>query len=51
MAPALSSLKENPAGIWLLLGLSFAYGVFHAVGHGHGKAVISSYLCRAIPLD
>jgi len=44
LTAALATLKEDPFGVWLLLGLSFAYGVFHAVGPGHGKAVITSYL-------
>ena len=41
---ALKGMREDGGGIWLLVGLSFAYGVFHAAGPGHGKAVISSYM-------
>lgn len=41
---ALGNLKESGQAAWLLAGISFLYGVFHAAGPGHGKAVITSYL-------
>ena len=44
MTGALKSMRDDGSKAWLLIGLSFAYGIFHAAGPGHGKAVISSYM-------
>lgn len=44
MTGALKAMKDDGSAAWLLAGLSFLYGVLHAAGPGHGKAVISSYM-------
>jgi nickel/cobalt exporter len=44
LAQFIRASKDDGAAMWSLFGISFLYGVFHAMGPGHGKAVISSYL-------
>ena len=44
MSSTIRAAKSDGSAVWGLLAISFAYGIFHAAGPGHGKAVISSYL-------
>lgn len=41
---AMKAMRDDGTGGWTIVALSFAYGIFHAAGPGHGKAVISSYV-------
>ncbi len=44
MSGSIRAAKTDDTALYALFGLAFAYGIFHAAGPGHGKAVISSYL-------
>ena len=44
ISTTIRAAKSDGSAVWTLLAISFAYGIFHAAGPGHGKAVISSYL-------
>ncbi|HET9615882.1 MAG TPA: nickel transporter, partial [Pseudolabrys sp.] len=44
LSGTIRAAKADGSAGWTLLGISFLYGIFHAAGPGHGKAVISSYL-------
>ncbi len=46
MSRAMADIKRGSAvtAALTLMGLSFAYGVLHAAGPGHGKAVVSAWM-------
>jgi nickel/cobalt exporter len=44
LTAALKGMKTDTWQLWWLVGISFLYGIFHAAGPGHGKAVISAYM-------
>lgn len=44
LTAALRAMKADGSAFGWLAGVSFLYGVFHAAGPGHGKAVISAYI-------
>jgi nickel/cobalt transporter (NicO) family protein len=44
IAARVHALHGQSSAAWGLVGLGLAYGVVHAAGPGHGKAVLASYM-------
>jgi ABC-type nickel/cobalt efflux system permease component RcnA len=40
----LVAMRKEDGAVWPLVSICFLYGVFHAIGPGHGKVVVSSYM-------
>lgn len=45
MTMQISALRDGQSlmPLWMLLGISFAYGVFHVLAPGHGKVIVGAY--------
>jgi nickel/cobalt transporter (NicO) family protein len=44
MTVSARAVRTDWGALWSLIGLGFGYGVFHAAGPGHGKAIVASYV-------
>ena len=44
IAAKVHALHGDPRAAWGLIGLGLAYGVVHAAGPGHGKAILAAYM-------
>lgn len=46
MSKTLQTIRSTNSikATWLLIAMSFVYGILHAAGPGHGKAVVSAWL-------
>ena len=54
LAEMMTEVNEsgNMKNFWILLGISFVFGILHAIGPGHRKAVLVAYFIgeKSIPL-
>lgn len=44
LSSSIHQMKVDGSAVWTLAAISLLYGIFHAAGPGHGKAVVSAYL-------